>query len=89
MRVWAAAALARVDPAHPGAIPALVAALHDEAGFVSLGAWHLGRIGPGAAGIAEAIPVLTALRDDPNRSTATEAALALKGLQHPGVRRAD
>ena len=42
VRVWAAAALARVQPENPDAIPALVAGMRDGISFVrSLGAWHL------------------------------------------------
>jgi HEAT repeat protein len=42
VRVWAAAALARVEPEHPDVIPALVAGTRDGISFVrSLAAWHL------------------------------------------------
>jgi hypothetical protein len=45
--VWAAAALARVEPEDPHAIPALVAGTRDGIEFIrSLAAWHLGRLGP-------------------------------------------
>src|SRR6516225_926875 len=52
VRVWAAAALARVEPEHPDVIPGLVAGTRDGISFVrSLAAWHLGRLGPRHPGI--------------------------------------
>jgi HEAT repeat protein len=87
VRAWAAAALARVDPEDSRPVPALVAAMRDPAPFVrSLGAWHLGRIGVGRAGVETALPVLEALAADPDPSVRTEAGLALRILRRAAAR---
>jgi len=69
--VWAAAALARVEPDHPDVIPALVAGTRDGISFVrSLAAWHLGRLGPRHPGIEIAVPDLRELLNDNDRACA-------------------
>src|SRR6516162_2967776 len=69
VRVWAAAALARVEPKHPDVIPALVAGTRDGISFVgSLAAWHLGRLGPRHPGIEVAVPDLRELLNDNDAS---------------------
>ena len=62
VRMWVAAALARVAPENLNAVPALVAGTRDESYFVrSLSAWHLGRLGPQHPGIQAALPELREL----------------------------
>ncbi len=82
VRVWAAAALARVDPGNRVAISGLIECTKDELYFVrSLAAWHLGRLGPDARGVDEAIPQLKKLLEDRDPSVRTEANVALKRLR--------
>ena len=55
VRVWAAAALARVAPAGGESVTVLTAKWGNELAFVrSLAAWHLGRLGPAFPGIEQA-----------------------------------
>src|SRR5215472_8566207 len=86
VRVWAAAALARVEPEHPDVIPALVAGTRDGISFVrSLAAWHLGRLGPRHPGIEVALPDLRELLDDNDPSVCAEALVALENLAGKGA----
>ncbi len=86
VRVWAAAALARVEPENPNAIPALVAGTRDEIYFVrSLAAWHLGRLGPRHPGIEAAVPELRELLNDNDPSVRAEALEALGNLAGKGA----
>jgi len=86
IRVWAAAALARVDPDNPApALTVLTTALEDPTHFVrSLAAWHLGRMRPDTPGIDAALPALKKLLDDDNRNVRVEAQLAWKRLHTHG-----
>lgn len=87
VRIWAAAALARIEPADSRALQTLLAGLHDEQSFIrSLSAWHLGREGLEIPDIDTVLPVLHALLQDSNASVRTEAELAIKELQTEGVR---
>jgi hypothetical protein len=74
VRVWAAAALARVEPENAYAIPALLAGTRDGTYFVrSLAAWHLGRLGPRHPGIEAVMPELRELlNDNDSASSRTE-----------------
>jgi len=86
VRVWAAAALARVQPENPDAIPALVAGTRDGISFVrSLAAWHLGRLGPGHPGIEAVVPELRELLNDNDPSVRAEALVALENLAGKGA----
>src|ERR1700741_2536070 len=86
VRVWAAAALARVEPENPDAIPALIAGTRDGIYFVrSLAAWHLGRLGPRHPGIEAAVPELRELLNDNDPSTRAEALVALGNLSGKGA----
>jgi HEAT repeat protein len=86
VRVWAAAALARVEPEHPDVIPALVAGTRDGISFVrSLAAWHLGRLGPRHPGIEVAVPDLRELLNDNDPSVCAEALVALENLAGKGA----
>jgi len=86
VRAWAAAALARVQPENPDAIPALVAGTRDELSFVrSLAAWHLGRLGPGHPGIEAVVPELRELLNDNDPSVRAEALVALENLAGKGA----
>src|ERR1700746_775033 len=85
-RVWAAAALARVEPEHPDVIPALVAGTRDGISFVrSLAAWHLGRLGPRHPGIEVAVPNLRELLNENDPSVCAEALVALESLAGKGA----
>jgi HEAT repeat protein len=85
VRVWAAAALARVEPENPDVIPALVAGTRDGIYFVrSLAAWHLGRLGPRHPGIEAAVPELHELLNDDDPSVRAEALVALGNLVGKG-----
>jgi HEAT repeat protein len=87
VRVWAAAALAKVDPPNARVAGVLADATTDDAAFVrSLSAWHLGRIGPHLPGVQGVIPRVEALLADPDPSVRAEAAVALKSLAGKGVR---
>ena len=78
VRVWAAAALARVAPPGGESVTVLIAELGNELAFVrSLAAWHLGRLGPAFPGIEQAHLPLRQLADDKDPSVRVEAALAL------------
>src|SRR5262249_16799750 len=86
VRVWAAAALARVEPEHPDAIPALVAGTRDGISFVrSLAAWHLGRLGPRHPGIKVAVPGLRELINANDPSVRAEGVVALENLGGKGA----
>jgi HEAT repeat protein len=75
VRVWAAAALARVEPE-----------TCDEISFVrSLAAWHLGRLGPRHPGIEVAVRDLRELLDDNDPSVCAEALVALENLAGKGA----
>jgi hypothetical protein len=85
VRVWAAAALARVEPENHDAVPALVAGTRDGIYFVrSLAAWHLGRLGPRHPGIEAAVPELRELLNDDDPSVRAEALVALGNLVGKG-----
>lgn len=87
VRIWAAAALVRIEPADPRALQTLLAGLRDPQGFIrSLSAWHLGREGPEIPEIDRALPILHSLLEDPNASVRAEAELAIKELHTDGVR---
>ena len=84
--MWAAAALARVEPESPDAIPALVEGTRDGIYFVrSLAAWHLGRLGPRHPGIEAAVPELGKLLNDNDPSVRAEALVALGHLAGKGA----
>jgi HEAT repeat protein len=84
--MWAAAALARVEPENPEAISALIAGTRDQIYFVrSLAAWHLGRLGPQHPGIEAAVPELRELLNDNDRSVHVEAVVALGNLAGKGA----
>ncbi len=86
VRVWAAAALTRVQPENPDANPALVAGTQDGISFVrSLAAWHLGRLGPGHPGIESVVPELRELLNDNDPSVRAEALVALENLVGKGA----
>ena len=86
VRVWAAAALARVEPENPDAMSALVAGTRDQISFVrSLAAWHLGRLGPRHVGIEAAVPKLRELVIDIDPSVRAEAVVALGNLEGKGA----
>jgi|GEM_PF-1501555 len=89
VRVWAAAALAHVDPSQRRALETLMAGLEDPQSFVrSLSAWQLGRLGPTLPGVEAAVPTLLELLQDGDPSVRVEAEIALKTIQvdHPRVR---
>ena len=84
--MWAAAALARVEPEHPDVIPALVAGTRDGISFVrSLAVWHLGRLGPRHPGIEVTVPDLRELLNDNDPSVRAEALVALENLTGKGA----
>jgi HEAT repeat protein len=86
VRVWAAAALARVAPPGGEAVTILIAELGNELAFVrSLAAWHLGRLGPAFPGIERALLPLRQLAGDKDPSVRVEAALALGMLEGKGT----
>ena len=84
--VWAAAALAHVDPSCQDAIEKLLEATQSSTYFVrSLAAWHLGRLGRDHPAAAAALPAIAKLLDDEDPSVGVEAALAcdrLSGKKH-------
>ena len=87
VRVWASAALAKIEPGDERAVEGLRAATHDELNFVrSLGAWFLGRIGPRLEDKDQAVAELERLRDDDDPSVRAEANVALHILKHKNVR---
>jgi HEAT repeat protein len=82
VRIWAAAALAHVDPSQRRALDTLVAGLDDPQSFVrSLAAWQLGRLGPTLPGIEESVPRLQEMLQDDDPSARVEAEVALKAIQ--------
>ena len=84
VRVWAAAALAKVT-ADRRAIAVLVAEMHAPQAFVrSLVAWHLGRLGADFPGIEAGVNALQQLCDDDDPSVQEEACIALQALQGKG-----
>ena len=86
VRVWAAAALARIEPENAYAIPALLAGTRDQIYFVrSLAAWHLGRLGPQHPGIEAVIPKLRELLNDIDPSVHAEALVALGNFAGKGA----
>ncbi len=85
VRVWAAAALARVCPGHEGATAALLAGASDSHAFVrSLAVWHLGRLGSLAAIRDDTLSKLEQLQSDDDPSVCVEANLALARLHKEG-----
>jgi hypothetical protein len=86
VRVWVAAALARVAPPGGESVSVLIAELGNELAFVrSLAAWHLGRLGSAFPGIEEALFPLRQLAEDKDPSVRVEAALALGMLEGKGA----
>ena len=86
VRVWAAAALARIEPENANAIPALVAGTHDQIYFVrSLAAWHLGRLGPHHPGFEAVMLELRDLLNDNDPSVHAETLVALGNLAGKGA----
>src|SRR6266446_6655392 len=84
VRVWAAAAFAKVTNER-SAVAVLVAERHAPQAFVrSLVAWHLGRLGANFLGIEAGIDALQQLRDDDDPSVQAEAYIALQTLQSKG-----
>jgi len=84
VRVWAAAALAKVT-ADRRAVAVLVAEMRAPQAFVrSLVAWHLGRLGADFPGIEAGIDALQQLREDEALSVQAEAGVALQALQCKG-----
>ncbi len=82
VRVWAAAALAHVDPSQRRALDVLMAGLDDPESFVrSLAAWQLGRLGPTLPDIEKTVPTLQELLHDNDPSVRAEAEVALKAIQ--------
>jgi HEAT repeat protein len=83
VRVWAAAALRRVEPRSQEALATLVAATRDEQHFVrSLAAWMLARTTSEAA--EEVIETLNGMLDDRDASVRAEATAAIERLQRLG-----
>jgi HEAT repeat protein len=86
VRVWAAAALARIDRSRGESLAALIAGTKEERPFVrSLAAWHLGRLGPEFPGIEQSIPAVRMLLEDENHAASMEAAVALRNLEGRGA----
>ena len=84
VRVWAAAALAKVT-ADRRAVAVLVAEMRAPQAFVrSLVAWHLGRLGADFPGIEAGIEALQQLREDDDPSVQAEACIALQTLRYKG-----
>src|SRR5712664_1926815 len=84
VRVWAAAAFAKVTDDR-SAVAVLVAERHAPQAFVrSLVAWHLGRLGANFPGIEAGIDALQQLREDDDPSVQAEACIALQTLQSKG-----
>ncbi len=84
VRVWAAAAFAKVT-ADRSAVALLVAEMRAPQAFVrSLVAWHLGRLGADFPGIEVGIDALQQLLEDDNPSVRVEAGIALQTLQRKG-----
>jgi HEAT repeat protein len=86
VRVWAAAALAKVAPGNSHTLPALIAGLADPIYYVrSLAAWQLGRLGPEYPGIAASSQPLRKLQDDEDLSVRVETKLALQRIERKGA----
>jgi HEAT repeat protein len=84
VRVWAAAAFAKVTEDR-SAVALLVAEMRAPEAFVrSLVAWHLGRLGVDFPGIEAGIEALQQLLEDGNPSVRAEAGVALQTLQCKG-----
>jgi HEAT repeat protein len=84
VRVWAAAAFARVTEDR-SAVALLVAEMRAPEAFVrSLVAWHLGRLGVDFPGIEAGIEALQQLLEDDDPSVQEEAGIALQTLQSKG-----
>jgi len=84
VRVWAAAAFAKVTEDR-SAVALLVAEMRAPEAFVrSLVAWHLGRLGADFPGIEVGIEALQQLLEDDNPSVQEEAGIALQTLQSKG-----
>jgi HEAT repeat protein len=84
VRVWAAAAFAKVTEDR-SAVALLVAEMRAPEAFVrSLVAWHLGRLGVDFPGIEAGIEALQQLLEDDNPSVRAEAGVALQTLQSKG-----
>ena len=84
VRVWAAAAFAKVTEDR-SAVALLVAEMRAPEAFVrSLVAWHLGRLGADFPGIEVGIEALQQLLADDNPSVQEEAGIALQTLQSKG-----
>jgi HEAT repeat protein len=85
VRVWAAAAFAKVTEDRT-AVTLLVAEMRAPEAFVrSLVAWHLGRLGADFPGIEAGMNALQQLRDDDDPSVQAEACAALQTLQGKGA----
>jgi HEAT repeat protein len=86
VRVWAAAALARIDPSLTASLEVLIAETVEETASVrSLAAWHLGRLGPEFPGIERSIPAVRGMLGDVDPNACTEAAMALRTLEGKGA----
>ena len=84
VRVWAAAAFAKVTEDR-SAVALLVTEMRAPEAFVrSLVAWHLGRLGVDFPGIEVGIEALQQLLEDGNPSVRAEAGVALQTLQCKG-----
>jgi HEAT repeat protein len=84
VRVWAAAAFAKVT-GDRSAVALLVAEMRAPEAFVrSLVAWHIGRLGFDFPGIEAGIEALQQLLEDNNLSVREEAGIALQALQCKG-----
>ncbi len=88
MRVWAASAVAKIEPEKKqDAIVTLKSGLQDQAGFVrSLSVSFLGALGSDCAGIDAVLPALGSCLTDSDESVRCEAALAVKRIQGKGNR---
>ncbi|GIW81009.1 MAG: hypothetical protein KatS3mg105_2816 [Gemmatales bacterium] len=79
VKVWAAAALAKIDPKNELIVPTLRDCMHDEEfGFVrSLAAWHAGRNRhlPGVLALQKDLENL--IDSDPDQNVQAEAKIAL------------
>ena len=85
VRVWAAAALARISSPSGESVTVLIAEGNELAFVRSLAAWHLGRLGPAFPGIEQALLPLRQLEGDEDPSVRVEVALALGMLEGKGA----
>jgi hypothetical protein len=84
VRVWAAAAFAKVTEDR-SAVALLIAEMQAPEAFVrSLVAWHLGRLGANFPGIEAGIDTLQQLLKDDDPNVQVEACVALQILQNKG-----